>query len=90
MPTPSGAPTPGEYKLIDSGRLPEAVAASAAIPLLFNAVHVPGQTGMWADGGKVDRCALQHPSPPPLTRKGLALAVGTTSPCKAAPLMADD
>ena len=32
----------GEYRLIDSGPLPEAVAASAAIPYIFNPVHIPG------------------------------------------------
>ena len=33
----------GEYKLIDSGALPEAVAASAAIPFVFEPVVVPGE-----------------------------------------------
>ena len=33
----------GEYRLIDSGALPEAVAASAAIPFVFEPVNVPGQ-----------------------------------------------
>lgn len=33
----------GEYRLIDSGALPEAVAASAAIPFVFEPVDVPGQ-----------------------------------------------
>lgn len=33
----------GEYKLIDSGALPEAVAASAAIPFVFEPVAVPGK-----------------------------------------------
>ena len=33
----------GEYKLIDSGALPEAVAASAAIPFVFEPVAVPGE-----------------------------------------------
>jgi predicted acylesterase/phospholipase RssA len=32
----------GRYRLIDSGPLPEAVAASAAIPFVFAPVHVPG------------------------------------------------
>jgi len=32
----------GEYRLIDSGPLPEAVAASAAIPFIFNPVNIPG------------------------------------------------
>ena len=32
----------GEYRLIDSGPLPEAVAASAAIPFVFEPVAVPG------------------------------------------------
>ncbi len=32
----------GEYRLIDSGALPEAVAASAAIPFVFEPVNVPG------------------------------------------------
>jgi predicted acylesterase/phospholipase RssA len=33
----------GHYRLIDSGPLPEAVAASAAIPFIFAPVDVPGQ-----------------------------------------------
>ena len=57
-------PLAGEYKLIDSGPLAPAVAASFAIPLLFNPVPVPGREGLWADGGKFDRCA--HPSAPSL------------------------
>lgn len=32
----------GNYALINSGPLPEAVAASAAIPLLFAPIHIPG------------------------------------------------
>jgi hypothetical protein len=32
----------GEHVLIDSGPLPEAVAASAAIPFIFSSVDVPG------------------------------------------------
>ncbi len=35
----------GEHVLIDSGPLPEAVAASAAIPVIFNSVEVPGKDG---------------------------------------------
>jgi len=49
----------GEYKIIDSGSLPEAVAASAAIPFLFNAVNIPGQEGRFMDGGKFDRVGLR-------------------------------
>lgn len=33
----------GRYRLIDSGPLPEAVAASAAIPFVFEPLHIPGQ-----------------------------------------------
>lgn len=33
----------GDYRLIDSGPLPEAVAASAAIPWIFNPVNIPGK-----------------------------------------------
>jgi predicted acylesterase/phospholipase RssA len=39
----------GEHVLIDSGPLPEAVAASAAIPFVFSAVDVPG--GFLLGGG---------------------------------------
>ncbi len=35
--------TEGEYRLIDTGPLPEAVAASAAIPYIFNPVNIPGE-----------------------------------------------
>lgn len=34
----------GEYMVIDSGPLPEAVAASAAIPVLFQSVNIPGES----------------------------------------------
>lgn len=37
----------GRHLLIDSGPLPEAVAASAAIPYVFQAVDVPGRS-CWA------------------------------------------
>ncbi|MCA9571939.1 MAG: patatin-like phospholipase family protein [Myxococcales bacterium] len=42
--------------LLTSGPLPEAVAASCAIPGLFGPVWIGGQP--WADGGVVDRTAL--------------------------------
>ncbi|EIE21028.1 hypothetical protein COCSUDRAFT_17697, partial [Coccomyxa subellipsoidea C-169] len=49
----------GRYRLIDSGPLPEAVAASAAIPFIFEPLHVPGQEGgPFRDGGLVDRTGL--------------------------------
>lgn len=32
----------GRYRLIDSGPLPEAVAASAAIPFIFEPLDIPG------------------------------------------------
>ena len=37
----------GRHVLIDSGPLPEAVAASAAIPYLFESVFIPGKTISW-------------------------------------------
>ena len=41
--------------------LPEAVAASAAIPVLFEPVYIPGQNGgPFADGGKADRVGLRQ------------------------------
>lgn len=49
----------GEHLLIDSGPLPEAVAASAAIPFVFSNVEVPGTSGrMYKDGGCVDRVGV--------------------------------
>jgi hypothetical protein len=47
----------GEYKVVDSGPLPEAVVASAAIPIVFEHVEVPG-IGQCMDGGKHDRVGL--------------------------------
>jgi hypothetical protein len=47
----------GTYKVVDSGPLPEAVVASAAIPFLFEHVSVPG-IGQCMDGGKFDRVGL--------------------------------
>lgn len=49
--------TNGEYRIIDSGPLPEAVVASAAIPVVFQHVGVPG-VGRCMDGGKHDRVGL--------------------------------
>lgn len=48
----------GHYRVIDSGPLPEAVVASAAIPFLFEHVPVPG-VGQCMDGGKHDRVGLE-------------------------------
>lgn len=50
----------GKHTLVRSGPLPEAVAASAAIPMIFAAVDIPGASaGPHIDGGKVDRTALK-------------------------------
>eukprot|EP00775_Hariotina_reticulata_P004535 gene4535-4787_t len=48
----------GEHVLIDQGPLPEAVAASAAIPFIFSGVDVPGVYRGLKDGGVVDRIGL--------------------------------
>lgn len=50
----------GRYTLVDSGPLPEAVAASAAIPFLFAPVQIPGMeaSGPFADGGARERIGL--------------------------------
>lgn len=39
------ASTSGRHVLVDSGSLPAAVAASAAIPYVFAPVSVPGEGG---------------------------------------------
>lgn len=39
----------GEHVLVDQGPLPEAVAASAAIPIIFSSVDVPGKTACTAE-----------------------------------------
>ncbi len=46
--------------VLDSGALPEAVAASAAIPFLFRPVAIPGreERGPFADGGAKERIGL--------------------------------
>jgi predicted acylesterase/phospholipase RssA len=50
----------GAHRTISSGPLPEAVAASMAIPCLFRAVAIPGATGgPFIDGGKADRVGLR-------------------------------
>lgn len=46
----------GEYRLIDSGPLPEAVAASAAIPYIFNPVNIPGEPSQPLRSGVVSPC----------------------------------
>lgn len=48
----------GSYRVVDSGPLPEAVAASAAIPVIFSAVNVDGSLP-YVDGGVVDRVGLK-------------------------------
>eukprot|EP00879_Flechtneria_rotunda_P002076 GHRR01002255.1.p1 GENE.GHRR01002255.1~~GHRR01002255.1.p1 ORF type:complete len:329 (+),score=124.55 GHRR01002255.1:736-1722(+) len=48
----------GLHVLIDQGPLPEAVAASAAIPFIFATVDVPGLYMGLKDGGMVDRVGL--------------------------------
>jgi predicted acylesterase/phospholipase RssA len=52
----------GAHVVIDSGPLPEAVAASAAIPALFAPVSIPGREGVgpFKDGGVVDRTGLRQ------------------------------
>jgi predicted acylesterase/phospholipase RssA len=46
-----------EHELLDSGSLAEAVVASAAVPVLFRPVHVPGRrAGPYIDGGV--RCRI--------------------------------
>lgn len=52
----------GRHQVVSSGALPEAVAASAAIPCIFRPVAIPGQeaAGPFQDGGMVDRMGL-HP-----------------------------
>lgn len=50
----------GKHMLVDRGPLPEAVAASAAIPFIFQNVHIPGtKGGPYKDGGVVDRIGLK-------------------------------
>ncbi|QDZ19463.1 patatin-like phospholipase [Chloropicon primus] len=50
----------GAYTVVDSGALPEAVVASAAIPFLFKKVEIPGREdeGPFADGGARERVGL--------------------------------
>lgn len=49
----------GRHVVVDSGPLPEAVAASAAIPCVFAPLSIPGAAGgPFADGGVVDRTGL--------------------------------
>lgn len=49
----------GTYELITSGSLPEAVVASAAVPLLFAPVDIPGQPATpHIDGGIRSRVGL--------------------------------
>jgi predicted acylesterase/phospholipase RssA len=52
-----GVVDPGnKHRLIDSGPLPEAVAASCAIPYIFTAVELMGT--QWRDGAGADRTAV--------------------------------
>ena len=47
----------GQYRLLTSGPLPEAVAASCAMPYLFRPVNVAGQ--MYIDGGAADHLGIR-------------------------------
>ena len=52
----------GNHRLIKSGRLPEAVAASACVPGIFAPVDIPGShqpLGPFIDGGMKDRVGLE-------------------------------
>lgn len=47
------------HELINRGRLSEAVLASAAVPVLFSPVHIPGtKNGPYMDGGVACRIGL--------------------------------
>jgi len=49
----------GRYECMNSGRLPEAVVASAAVPILFTPVKIPGRGNQpHIDGGVVTRVGL--------------------------------
>jgi predicted acylesterase/phospholipase RssA len=49
----------GHYECMNSGRLPEAVVASAAVPFLFTPVRIPGRGNQsHIDGGVVTRVGL--------------------------------
>jgi predicted acylesterase/phospholipase RssA len=46
----------GNYRLLDTGSLPEAVAASCAIPVAFEPVEIDGT--LYSDGGAKERLGL--------------------------------
>jgi predicted acylesterase/phospholipase RssA len=48
-----------QYAVINSGKLPEAVVASAAVPVLFAPVSIPGRAGTYIDGGIKSRVGLE-------------------------------
>jgi len=64
----------GRHVLVHSGPLPEAVAASAAVPCLFRPVHIPGLTG--------GPCACLPPHALAASC-ALALTPGTRTRCRA-------
>lgn len=49
----------GRHRVVASGPLPTAVAASAAVPIIFRPVSIPGVGSGFLDGGMVDRIGLQ-------------------------------
>jgi predicted acylesterase/phospholipase RssA len=76
----------GAHELVNSGSLPEAVAASAAVPVLFQPVHIPGtRDGPYIDGGVRCRIGLDlwrrqryaHGAPPP---PAVVHLIGRSSP----------
>lgn len=54
-PFAAGVAHDGTYRLLTSGPLPEAVAASCAIPWVFQPVQVGAEDKAFSDGGAVDR-----------------------------------
>ena len=65
----------GQYRLIDSGPLPEAVAASAAIPFVFAPVHVPGTCASLRHGHCISPahacCGISRSTPVPRFKPGV-------------------
>ncbi len=62
----------GKHHVIDSGPLPEAVAASAAIPVLFKGVNIPGETERERGVDQRGACLHAFLAPLPSTLSALA------------------
>lgn len=78
----------GQFELVTAGSLPEAVAASCAIPFVFQSVRFGDPPQNFADGGVKDRLGLQAWSEWSDSNSAFVHLVGTSrKPSKGTPVV---